>query len=57
MTNVWIASILAASLGGTATLAQDMPFGSAADAAYAKLIWDVMQANRLAGPSMIRSAP
>ena len=43
----------------TAAQAQDMPmpFGSDADAAYAALLWDVMTAEKLAGPGMIRSAP
>lgn len=53
--------ILATALvfGAAATQAQDMPmpFGSEADAAYAKLLWDVMTASKLAGPGMIRSAP
>jgi len=45
------------TLAGGIGQAQDMPFGSADDAAYAKLIWEVMQASQLAGPGMIRSLP
>ncbi len=50
---------LALVLGATSTMAQDMPmpFGSEADAEYAQLIWDVMQASKLAGQGMIRHAP
>ena len=44
-------------LGATAAVAQDMPFGSEADTAYAQLIWDVMLAEKLAGPGMIRHTP
>ncbi|MFN4131423.1 MAG: hypothetical protein ACK4GC_16640 [Paracoccaceae bacterium] len=53
--------ILATALfiGATTAQAQDMPmpFGSDADAEYAKLIWDVMAASKLAGPGMIRARP
>ncbi|QCO58069.1 hypothetical protein EOK75_19335 (plasmid) [Pseudorhodobacter turbinis] len=52
-----ISVVLAVALAGNAAQAQDMPFGSQADADYAKLIWDVMKANKLVGPGMIRSTP
>ena len=52
-----IIGALALSLGGTATMAQDMPFGSAADTDYAGQIWAYMQESKLAGPGMIRTAP
>ncbi len=48
---------LALSLSGTATMAQDMPFGSAADKDYAGQIWSYMQESKLAGPGMIRTSP
>lgn len=50
---------LAFILGASSAMAQDMPmpFGSEADAEYAQLIWEVMQASRLAGPGMIRHTP
>jgi len=34
-----------------------MPFGTEQDVAYAQLLWDLMQAERLAGPNMVRSFP
>ncbi len=52
-----IAATLALSLAGTATMAQDMPFGSAADAEYAAQIWAYLQESKLVGPGMIRTAP
>jgi len=55
------ASIKAFALAGivaaTPVFAQDMPFGSDDDAAYAQLLWDVMEAGRLAGPDKIMSFP
>lgn len=50
---------LALVLGAAPANAQDipMPFGSEADADYARLLWDVMIASKLVGPGMIRSAP
>lgn len=52
-----ISAALVLSLGGTATMAQDMPFGSAADTDYAAQIWTYLQENNLAGPDMIRTTP
>ncbi|MCF3595087.1 hypothetical protein LZG00_13920 [Rhodobacteraceae bacterium LMO-12] len=52
-----ISAALTLLLGGTATMAQDMPFGSAADADYAGDIWAYMQESRLVGPGMIRTSP
>ncbi len=52
-----IVGSLVLSLGGTATTAQDMPFGSAADTDYAGQIWAYLQDSNLAGPNMIRTAP
>lgn len=49
----------AGALGAGTAQAQDMPmpFGSPDDAAYAQLLWDVMAAQKLVGPGMIRTAP
>lgn len=54
------AALLAAltlGLAGAGTGAQEMPFGSAEDVAYADLLWQVMAAQRLAGSGMIRAFP
>jgi len=42
---------------GTVAFAQDMPFGTDADAAYAAKIWSAMTDMRLAGDGMIRGTP
>lgn len=42
---------------GTSAIAQDAPFGTPADAAYAKQIWQAMSDQRLVGDGMIRSKP
>jgi len=44
---------------GSAAFAQTMPapFGTPEDTAYAKLIWQVLQADKLVGPGMIRTKP
>ncbi len=57
MKTLLIATACAIGLSGGTALAQDMPFGSADDAAYAQLLWDAMQAQKLVGAGMIRSAP
>ncbi len=50
-----------AALGLIATMASaegnKPPFGSAEDVAYAQAIWDLMVADKLAGPGMIRALP
>ncbi|WP_372840098.1 hypothetical protein [Phaeovulum sp.] len=53
-----VATVLALSISTSAT-AQTMPmsFGSSEDAAYAQLLWDVMEAAKLVGPEMIHSRP
>lgn len=53
------AKTLAATLCLTAspTLAQDAPFGTDSDAAYADLLWQVMTEMKLAGDGMLRSFP
>ena len=49
---------LAGSLTMTTATAQDMmPFGTDHDIAYAALLWDVMNASNLAGPSAIQTYP
>ncbi len=52
-----IAGLMAFTLGSGGAIAQDMPFGAAEDADYAKALWDVIEALKLAGPGMIYSAP
>ncbi|OWU79815.1 hypothetical protein ATO5_01915 [Loktanella sp. 22II-4b] len=41
----------------TPATAQDAPFGTEADADYAKLIWEVMAAGKLVGDGAIMSVP
>lgn len=50
-------ALFGVALAATSAQAQDMHFGTDSDAAYAKLLWDVMQAERLVGPEMIRTKP
>ncbi|OYX45046.1 MAG: hypothetical protein B7Z02_03130 [Rhodobacterales bacterium 32-67-9] len=50
-------SLFALALSLSSAHAQGMPFGSEEDTAYAKLLWDVMQAERLVGPDMLRAKP
>jgi hypothetical protein len=61
MKPILIAAACALALGAGAATAQDAgqtpPFGSKDDAAYAKLIWEVLQADKLVGPGMIRTTP
>ncbi|PKP70677.1 MAG: hypothetical protein CVT82_05910 [Alphaproteobacteria bacterium HGW-Alphaproteobacteria-4] len=61
MKTTMIAGAFALALGGMSLTAQaqtmPMPFGSADDAAYAQLIWDVMAAARLVGPNQIHATP
>ncbi|MDW4548135.1 cytochrome P460 family protein [Defluviimonas sp. D31] len=47
----------AAAFSATGAVAQDAPFGSEEDAAYAALLWDVMVAERLAGDNAIIAFP
>lgn len=55
MKTIIAAAIASLSLTAGAAQAQDMPFGSEEDVAYAKLLWDLMEADRLVGADMIRS--
>lgn len=49
---------LAGTLMMTTATAQDMkPFGTDHDIAYAALLWDVMNASKLAGPNAIQTYP
>jgi len=51
-------TVVALVLGTTAVSVQAAPpFGSTDDVAFAKLVWDVMAADKLVGPGMIRTAP
>jgi len=51
------AGVTALVLGVGATSAQDAPFGTEADAEYARLLWEVMEASNLAGENAIRTFP
>lgn len=51
------ATLASLTLAAGTAQAQDMAFGSGEDVAYAQLLWDLMEAERLAGPNMIRSFP
>ena len=55
--NSAIATFATAALLGGAAFAGGAPFGSNQDAAYAKQIWQAMQAQRLAGPNAMYSHP
>ena len=44
-------------LAGGSAFAQNMPFGTDADAEYAAKLWSVMEEMRLVGDDMIRSVP
>lgn len=57
MKTIIAAAIASLSLAAGSAQAQDMPFGSDDDIAYAALLWDLMEAERLAGPGMIRAFP
>ncbi|PPB80980.1 hypothetical protein LV82_01713 [Albidovulum inexpectatum] len=57
MQRLTLAAILGLSLVARPAVAQDMPFGTEQDTAYAQLLWEVMQAERLVGPQMIRARP
>lgn len=49
--------IAAFALSAGMALSQDAPFGSDADAAYAELLWSIMEETKLAGDGMLRSFP
>ena len=57
MKKIIAASALAFAMLGTPTLAQDMPFGTDADAEYAALLWDLMNSSGLAGKNAIMATP
>lgn len=59
MKTIIAATIASLSLAAGAAQAQDkaMPFGAPEDVAYAERLWDLMAAERLAGPDMIRAFP
>lgn len=56
MKNLLLTSALAIGMA-TGASAQDAPFGTDADAAYAAELWKVMQGAHLVGEGMIRSFP
>ena len=51
------AGIAALVIGTTGAFAQMAPFGSDDDAAYAALIWEAMEAQKLAGEGAIQTYP
>lgn len=53
----WQAAACAISIAGSASYAQDAPFGTEADANYAALLWDVMTSAKLSGDGMIMATP
>ena len=55
--NIFTASLTALGLAAGGAAAQDMAFGTDADAAYAAKIWAQMEAINLAGDGMIRTYP
>lgn len=59
MKTIISAAIASLALAAGPTVAQDgdMAFGTEEDIAYAELLWDLMEAERLAGPDMIRAFP
>lgn len=44
-------------VGTIEAVAQDAPFGTDTEVEYAKLLWDLMKAEKLAGEGAIRSVP
>ena len=54
---VFSASLTALGLAAGAAAAQDMPFGTDADAAYAAQLWAEMEAMPLAGDGLRRAFP
>lgn len=59
MKTIIYAAIASLTIGAGPSLAQDggMAFGTADDITYAEQLWALMEAERLAGPNMIRSFP
>ncbi len=51
------ATALVMGLGAVGTVAQDAPFGTDTEVEYAKMLWDLMKAEKLAGDGAIRSVP
>lgn len=50
-------ALSASTLAASATLAQDAPFGTDEDAAYAADLWSIMEELRMVGDGMIHSIP
>jgi len=57
MRNWIMGGIAAATISLSGAMAQNAPFGTDDDAAYAALLWDVMQGAKLVGDGMIRALP
>lgn len=52
-----MAAFAAAFMGAGVAHAQEMHFGGDEDTAYAELLWDVMEAERLVGANSLKSFP
>ena len=57
MKTTLIATAFALALAAPASAQTAMPFGSPDDVAYAQLLWEAMNAARLAGPDQIHATP
>ncbi len=57
MKNYLLGGVAAAAIGVTGAMAQNAPFGTDGDAAYAALLWNVMEQSKLVGDGMIRALP
>lgn len=51
------ATALVMGLGSVSAVAQDAPFGMDSEIEYAKLLWDLMKADRLVGEGAIHAVP
>lgn len=51
------AAALVMGFGTGGAMAQDAPFGTDTEIEYAKLLWDLLKAEKLAGDGAIRSVP
>ena len=57
MKSLLAGSVVALGILTSPLAAQNMPFGMEDDVAYAKLLWDVMEASRLVGDNAIMASP
>lgn len=54
---IWQAMAVAITIAGSASDAQDAPFGTEADASYAALLWQIMTDEKLAGDGAVLTTP